>query len=156
METHDDAGAADPRPTPGEAAAALREAEQARAAVSDIRTPLWYFVALGIWVAPVGPLVSLAPDSPLGMVALLAGVAIWGAGLATLMHVVVKRMRVLMWLSGRQMWPLAVIMLVLLGAHAIAQNVTGLPWSSDAITVVVGAGIIVFGAHHRLTGGRSS
>ena len=156
METHDGTGAADPRPTPGEAAAALREAEQARAAVSDIRTPLWYFVALGIWVAPVGPLVSLAPDPPAGVVALLAGVAVWSAGLAALMHLVVKRMRVLVWLSGRKMWPLPVIMLVLLSAHAVVQSATGLPWNSEAVTVAVGAAIIVFGVHHRLTGGRSS
>ncbi|TDC56425.1 hypothetical protein E1281_07515 [Actinomadura sp. KC345] len=148
--------AAGPRPTPGEAAAALREAEQARAAVSGVRTPLWYFVALGIWVAPVGPLVSLAPDTPAGVAALLGGVAIWCAGLATLLHVVVRRMRVLMWPSGRRTWTLPVVMLVLLGAHAIVQSATDLPWSSEAVTVAVGAAIIVFGVHHRLTGGRSS
>ncbi|TDB87067.1 hypothetical protein E1264_15740 [Actinomadura sp. KC216] len=156
METHRDDSAAGPRPTAGEAAAALQEAEQGRAAVSGIRTPLWYFVALGLWTAPVGPLVSITPDPPAGVAILLAGVAVWAAGLGMLMHVVVKRMRVLVWLDERQMRPLAVIMLPLLIGYALLQSSVDLPWGFEAITVVVAAGIVAFGVHHRLTGGRSS
>ncbi|WUI00312.1 hypothetical protein OHR68_00340 [Spirillospora sp. NBC_00431] len=156
METHEDAGTASRRPTPDEAAAALRDVEQTRAAMDGIRTPLWYFVALGIWTAPVGPLVSLTPDPPAGAVILLAGVAIWAAGLAALMHVVVKRMRVLMWLPERQLRPAALIMLPLLGLYALVQSATEPPWGTEAVTVVVAVGIVAFGVHHRLAGGRSS
>ncbi|TDD39735.1 hypothetical protein E1287_02720 [Actinomadura sp. KC06] len=156
METHENEGVAGARPTPGEAAAALDDVEQTRAALSGIRTPLWYFVALGIWTAPIGPLVSITPDPPAGVVILLAGVAVWAAGLGLLMHVVVKRMRVLMWLNDRQMRPFAVIMLPLLGLYALVQSAADPPWGPEAITVVVAAGIVAFGVHHRLTGGRSS
>ncbi|TMQ90590.1 hypothetical protein ETD83_34765 [Actinomadura soli] len=156
METHESAGAPSPRPTPSEAAAALDEVEQTRAELSGIRTPLWYFIALGIWTAPIGPLVSLTPDPPSGAVILLAGVAVWAAGLGLLMHVVVKRMRVLMWLNDRQIRPFAVIMIPLLGLYALVQGVADPPWGPGAITVVAAAGIIAFGVHHRLKGGRSS
>ncbi|MGH3239553.1 MAG: hypothetical protein ACRDNL_04180, partial [Spirillospora sp.] len=156
METHEDANAGGRRPTADEAAAALHDVERTQAAMDGIRTPLWYFVALGIWTAPIGPLVSLTPDPPAGVVVLLAGVAIWTAGLAALMHVVVKRMRVLMWLPERQLRPFAVIMLPLLGGYALVQSTTEPPWGSEAVTVVAAAGIIAFGVYHRLAGGRSS
>ncbi|MFI0405329.1 hypothetical protein [Actinomadura sp. 3N508] len=156
METHKDEGAGASRPTPSEAAAALEEAEQGREAVSGIRTPLWYFLALGLWTAPIGPLVSITPDPPAGAVILLAGVAVWAAGLGMLMHVVVKRMRVLVWLNERQMRPLAVIMLPLLIGYALLQSAVELPWGFEGVTVVVAAGIVAFGVHHRLAGGRSA
>ncbi|MFI0484138.1 hypothetical protein [Actinomadura sp. 9N215] len=154
METHEDAGDASPRPTPGEAAAALHEVERTQAEMDAIRTPLWYFVALGIWTAPIGPLVAITPDPPAGVVILLAGVAVWAAGLATLMHVVVKRMRVLMWLTDRQLRPFAMIMLPLLGLYALVESTTEPPWGPEAVTVVAAVGIIAFGVHHRLTGRR--
>lgn len=102
METREPADAPR-RPTPEEARAALQQADQARAAVTDIRTPLWYFLALGMWIAPIGPAVSLLPDPPAGVALLVGGLVVWVAVLVTMMRLVVGRMRVLAWLSERQM-----------------------------------------------------
>lgn len=139
-------------PTPAEADAALRVAEQTHASMTGIRTPLWYFLALGAWIAPIGPLLSLLPDPPAGVVILVAGLAVWTAALVAIMHLVVRRMRVLVWLSTRQMRPLAVIMLSLLAAFLVLQSVVHPPWGAEGLTVAVGAGIIAFGIHHRLWG----
>ncbi|WP_033299932.1 hypothetical protein [Nocardiopsis gilva] len=156
METRESSNTAQPPPTPAEAEAALGDVEQARASISDIRTPLWYFLAVGAWIAPVGPLMSLVPDLPLGPAIFLGGLAVWAAGLAGIVHLVVKRMRVLAWLTPRQMLPLAVIMLPVLVAYIVLEGVLDLSWATNALTVAVGVGIIVFGIHHRFRGGTAS
>lgn len=148
METHEPAGA--PRqPTPEEAKAALHQADQARAAMTDIRTPLWFFLVLGVWIAPIGPAISLLPDPPAGVVLLVGGLVVWVAVLVTMMQLVVKQMRVLAWLSDRQMRPFGAIMLPLLGAYVVLQTLLHPSWGPAAITVVIGAGIVAFGLYHQ-------
>lgn len=40
------------------------------------------------------------------------------------------------------------IMLPLLGAFVVLQAVVHPPWGSEAVTVVIGAGILAFGLYH--------
>ncbi|CAM4156784.1 hypothetical protein [Nocardiopsis rhodophaea] len=153
MERHESADDARQPLTTAEAEAALRGAEQARASINDIRTPLWYSLALAVWIAPVGPLISLLPDPPLGMALLLGGMVVWGAGFGGLLRLVMSQMRVLAWLTPRQMLPMAVVMLPLLGAYVALLRVFDLSWGTYPLTVVVGVGVIVFGIYDRFRGG---
>jgi hypothetical protein len=136
-------------PTPAEAEAALLAAEEARAAVAQVRTPLWYFVALGALVAVVGPAVSLVPDPPAGVLVILGGVALWVTALVTIMQLVVRQMGVLVWLDERQLRPLFVIMGSLLAVAVVAEAGLDPSWGPEALTVLAGAGVVVFGVHHR-------
>lgn len=54
----------------------------------------------------------------------------------------------LAWLSARQMRPFAVILLPLLGAFVVLQALVHPPWGTEAVTVVIGAGIVAFGLYH--------
>ena len=136
-------------PTPEEARAALQAAEQARATLAEVRTPLWYFVALGLLIAPVGPAASRVPDPPAGVLLLLGGTALWVAALVTIMHLAVRQMGVLVWLDGRQVQLFALVMAPLLVAFAVVQASARPPWGSEALTVVMGVGIGLFGLVHR-------
>lgn len=147
METH---GATDGTPpTPAEARAALRAAEEARATLADVRTPLWYFVALGALIAVVGPAVSLVPDPPAGVLVVLGGVAVWVTALVTIMQLAVRQMGVLVWLDDRQMRPLLVIMGSLLAVAAVVEAGLDPSWGPEALTVVAGVGVVAFGVYHQ-------
>lgn len=148
METDGNAGARSSKPSAEEAEAALRDVDEAGAAVRNIRTPLWYFLGLGTWLAPIGPFVWLLPDPPAGVVILLVGLVVWMAVLAGMMILVVRQMRVQAWLTERQMRPFGLIILPLIVAYILATNLYNLSWAP--FTVVLGLGIAAFGIYHQV------
>ncbi|RNL87362.1 hypothetical protein [Halostreptopolyspora alba] len=154
METHGSPQHPGERPDPREARDALREIERASVSASEIRTPLWYFLALGTLVAPVGPAVALLPDPPLRHVIGAVGLVVWMVALATLVARVTRHMGVVKWLTPRQMLPPVVGLAALTLIFAALNLVLGQGWILDTFSVAVGALIAVFGVYHSRTAGK--
>lgn len=154
METHESPQPPDERPDPREARDALREIERASVSAADIRTPLWYFLALGALVAPVGPAVALLPDPPLRHVLGAVGLAVWLVAFATLVARVTRRMGVVKWLTPRQMLPFVAGLAALTLTFATLHLILAQDWILDTFSVAMGALIAVFGVYHSRIAGR--
>ncbi|WP_017540202.1 hypothetical protein [Nocardiopsis halophila] len=139
-----------PRPSADEAAAVLREAEQLTSDVAAVKVPAWYFPALGAVVAPYG-LITLLPDTAVGVGATFGGMAAFLVAIALIAHYGVKQMGVLRWLTWRETWPVFVPAGVLLVAASAVYLVVDSAWVWVALSVAVGALIAAFGPYHRRT-----
>jgi hypothetical protein len=95
METHEAAS----RPTPEEASAALREAEQAKATLTGIAPPWWYFATMAALLA-VAPVVVYAPETALGITLVLVGIVVWALIMGVAVGLYVRRAGVVPRLSA--------------------------------------------------------
>lgn len=138
------------RPSADEAAEVLREAEQLTSDVAGVKVPAWYFPALGAVVAPYG-LLTLLPDTAVGVGATFGGVAAFLIATALIAHYGVKQMGVLRWLTWRETRPVFVPTGVLLVAASVVYLAVDSAWVWVALSVAVGALIAAFGPYHRRT-----
>lgn len=138
------------RPSPEEAAAALQDTEKLTTDVAGVKVPAWYFPALGAVVAPYG-LITVLPDTPLGIGAMFAGIVVFLAAVALIAHLGVRQMGVLRWLTWQETWPVFVPSGVLLVAAIAASFFVDSNWLWVGLSVAVGIVIAAFGPYHRRT-----
>ncbi|MEV2276406.1 hypothetical protein AB0I72_12525 [Nocardiopsis sp. NPDC049922] len=139
-----------PRPTPEEAAAALREVEEAQETTRAVRVPAWYYPVLGLIVAPYG-LLFVIPRTGVWLAVYLLGLAVFMAATVVLMRVGVNQMGVFRWLTFEELRPIAIWSLFpVLGGIGL-YLAYGTPWAWVAATVGLGAAIALFGPYHRRT-----
>ncbi|MDA2803183.1 hypothetical protein [Nocardiopsis suaedae] len=138
------------RPSPEEAAAALQETEKLTTDVAGVKVPAWYFPVLGAVVAPYG-LITVLPDTPLGIGATFAGIAAFLAAVALIAHFGVKQMGVLRWLTWKETWPVFVPCGVLTAAALAASTVIDSNWLWVGLSAALGVIIAGFGPYHRRT-----
>jgi hypothetical protein len=121
METHGSESSG--RPTPEEAGAALRAAEQAQSSLTGIPPPWWYFTALAVMLA-VLPVINFAPSTPLGITLTLAGIVVWAALLGITIGMYMRKVGVVPRLSAasaRMVLPPTVgALAVMIGAAVLA------------------------------------
>ncbi len=150
MENSNGAGAPDTRPTPEEAAAALRQADSDRTAMERLPVPGWYYPILAGLIAGV-MLAQLLP-SPFSFAGSLAA----AVGVGALARVYVDKVGVLSWLTPRQMWPPVVLILLFLFGALVVDQVYDQQWGWVVGAAANAAVLIVFGAlYRRSTGERT-
>jgi hypothetical protein len=132
------------RPSPAEAAAALREVEQAQSSVASTRAPWWFFVALAGLVAPI-PLVQLVPDPPLGVFVLLGAVAVWALAFGVLIRVMVNKVGVVHRVRGRAAWIAMSPVLVLAIVATVLYLAFDAGWAPTALAELIAAAILAYG-----------
>ncbi|WP_181776354.1 hypothetical protein [Amycolatopsis pittospori] len=118
------------RPTPEEAASALRDIEEAQASLARVPPPWWYFIALAALLA-VTPFVQLTPSTPAGAALGLGGLTVWTALFGITIGSFIRRSGVVPRLSTvsvrRVLLVLAFAAVVMLGAMVTA-NVLDQVW----------------------------
>ena len=132
------------RPSPEEAAAALRDIEQAQSSVASARAPWWFFVALAGLVAPI-PLVQLVPDPPLGVFVLLGAVVVWAFALGVLIRVMVNKVGVVHRVSGRAAWIAMSPVLVLAIVATVLYLAFDAHWAPTALDELIAAAVLAYG-----------
>ncbi|WP_116243718.1 hypothetical protein [Nocardiopsis sp. FIRDI 009] len=138
------------RPTPEEAAAALREAESAQESTRAVKVPAWYYPVLGLLFAPYG-LLFVIPREGLWNLVLLASLAAFIGAFVLLARIGVNQMGVLRWLTLRELRPVAIWSLVpILGGIGL-YLAYDTPWAWVAMTAGLGVAIALFGPYHRRT-----
>ncbi|MCY9787712.1 hypothetical protein KIK06_27925 [Nocardiopsis sp. EMB25] len=139
-----------PRPTPEEAAAALREAESAQESTRAVKVPAWYYPVLGLIIAPYG-LLFVIPHEGWWLAAYLLGLVAFLTATVVLMRVGVNQMGVLRWLTPRELRPIAVWSLFPIIGGIGLYLIHGTPWAWVATTAGLGVAIGLFGPYHRRT-----
>ncbi|MFI6577005.1 hypothetical protein ACIBFB_14490 [Nocardiopsis sp. NPDC050513] len=139
-----------PRPTPEEAAAALREVEAVQETTRAVRVPAWYYPVLGLLVAPYG-LLFVIPRTGVWLAVYVLGLAAFMAATVVLMRAGVNQMGVLRWLSPTELRPVAIwSVFPVLGGIGL-YLAYGTPWAWVAASVGLGVAIALFGPYHRRT-----
>jgi hypothetical protein len=132
------------RPSPAEAAAALRDIEQAQSSVASARAPWWFFVALAGLLAPI-PLVQLAPDPPLGVFVLLGAVVVWAFAFGVLIRVMVNRVGVVHRVRGRAAWIAMSPVLALAIVAIVLYLAFDARWAPTAFDELIAVTLLAYG-----------
>ncbi|MGP4020600.1 hypothetical protein [Saccharopolyspora sp. 5N708] len=139
------------RPTREEAAAALREAEQAQAALGSTPPPWWYFIAMAA-MAAVAPVINFAPSTPLGIGLALLGIVVWAAlfgitvGTYVRKYGVVPRLRLV---PPKLVLPFAVVVAVAVIVASLLTILYDQAWAPFVASGVIAAVILIMGATAR-------
>lgn len=131
---------------PDEAAAALREADAA-SSLACAEPPWWYFVSLAVLVAVI-PVIEIAPETALGITAVLVGIVVWMALFGVVLGGLVRQLGFLPRLrrpDRRHVLPPTLVAAVIMAAGAVLHLVYDVLWPSFAASGLVGAGILVLG-----------
>lgn len=133
-----------PLPTPEEAKAALSAAERARSSATEVNAPLWYFGALGLWVAPVG-LVTLVPSTLLGVVGLLVALVVWMGLFGAILWLGVNRTGVVHSFGRRQLAHLVYLMVPVVVVAGLVGWAAGMSWTWPTFTAAEGMVVFLYG-----------
>ena len=133
-----------PLPSPAEAAAALRDVEQAQTTVATARAPWWFFVALAALVAPA-PLVQLVPDPPHGVFVLLGAVVLWAFAFGVLIRAMVNKVGVVHRVRAGAAWIAMSPILILAIVAIVLYLAFDATWAPTALVELTAAVILAYG-----------
>ncbi|ACY95731.1 MULTISPECIES: hypothetical protein [Thermomonospora] len=142
-------------PSPQEARAALEAVEQARESVKTTQWPMWYFVALGVWVAPLGLLSRMPTDFPRVLVALVALMA-WMGLFSAIVALGARKTGVVPSFSREQVVHIAAILVPVAVIAALIGWKAGTDWALPSFSALEGAMIVLYALWVRHRSARSA